>query len=85
VRSAGEARHPAATRHGAPSPSTDAVQAEAAARHAPSRGQERWQDHGKERPFPATRRHDFGTTDTVHHTNYFEQPQTLDFIMKKLV
>jgi hypothetical protein len=36
-------------------------------------------------PFPAMRRHDFGTTSTVHHTNYFEQPETLDFIMKRLV
>ncbi len=28
--------------------------------------------------------HDFGTSNSVHHTNYFEQPQTLDFILEKL-
>jgi hypothetical protein len=27
---------------------------------------------------------DFGTTDLVHHTNYFAQPGTLDFILNKL-
>jgi hypothetical protein len=28
--------------------------------------------------------HDFKTTETVHHTNYFEQEATLDFILRKL-
>lgn len=28
--------------------------------------------------------HDFRTTSTVHHTNYFEQAETLDFIRKSL-
>jgi len=28
--------------------------------------------------------HDFGTSPTVHHTNYFEQEKTLGFILKKL-
>lgn len=32
---------------------------------------------------PASSCYDFGTTDTVHHTNYFEQNATLDFIMDK--
>lgn len=27
---------------------------------------------------------DFGTTDVVHHTNYFAQPSTLDFIRESL-
>jgi len=36
------------------------------------------------RSIPASRRHDFGTTDTVHHTNYFEQEETLEFILEKL-
>lgn len=30
---------------------------------------------------PAKRILDFGTGDTVHHTNYFAQPDTLDFIL----
>lgn len=33
---------------------------------------------------PASRRLDFGTTATVHHTNYFEQKETLEFILEKL-
>lgn len=28
--------------------------------------------------------HDFSTSETVHHTNYFEQAETLDFIAKTL-
>ncbi|MDH5576880.1 MAG: hypothetical protein OEZ09_00325 [Betaproteobacteria bacterium] len=32
---------------------------------------------------PASRRHDFGTTAVVHHTNYFEQKGTWDFILDK--
>jgi hypothetical protein len=34
--------------------------------------------------FPVANRHDFGTTSTVHHTNYFEKEPTLDFILDKL-
>jgi hypothetical protein len=34
--------------------------------------------------FPLSSCYDFGTTDIVHHTNYFEQQATLDFIMEKL-
>lgn len=32
-------------------------------------------------PIPAKRQYDFGTSDTVHHLNYFEQRETLDFIL----
>ena len=39
---------------------------------------------GARAPIPAARRYDFGTTDRVHHTNYFEQSETLDFIMDRL-
>jgi Predicted acetyltransferases and hydrolases with the alpha/beta hydrolase fold len=31
-------------------------------------------------PVPAEQIHDFGTSKTVHHLNYFAQPATLDFI-----
>ena len=33
---------------------------------------------------PPPPRHDFGTSPTVHHTNYFEQPDTLDFVLESL-
>jgi hypothetical protein len=33
---------------------------------------------------PPNRRHDFGTSARVHHTNYFEQAETLDFILDRL-
>ncbi|HEX7177916.1 MAG TPA: hypothetical protein VF240_21835 [Pyrinomonadaceae bacterium] len=33
---------------------------------------------------PAANVFDFGTTDRVHHTNYFQQPETIDFISKSL-
>jgi hypothetical protein len=33
---------------------------------------------------PATRVHDFGTNNLVHHTNYFSQPQTLSFMLERL-
>jgi hypothetical protein len=35
-------------------------------------------------PIPAANVFDFGTTSRVHHTNYFEQPETIDFISKSL-
>jgi pimeloyl-ACP methyl ester carboxylesterase len=34
--------------------------------------------------FPAAKLCDFGTTDRVHHTNYFQQPETIGFIIKSL-
>jgi hypothetical protein len=33
---------------------------------------------------PAARIHDFGTNNLVHHTNYFSQRATLDFMLEKL-
>jgi len=33
---------------------------------------------------PMTRTHNFGTNAIVHHLNYFEQPETLKFILKSL-
>ena len=33
---------------------------------------------------PSTNVCDFGTTDRVHHTNYFRQPETISFITKSL-
>jgi hypothetical protein len=33
---------------------------------------------------PKTRILDYGTTDRVHHTNYFQQPETIAFIKKSL-
>ena len=33
---------------------------------------------------PKARCHDFGTSATVHHTNYFEQAETLEFILDQL-
>jgi hypothetical protein len=33
---------------------------------------------------PEAHKHDFGSTGRVHHTNYFEQPETLEFILDKL-
>ena len=38
------------------------------------------QDHIK---LPKDNIYDFETTDRVHHTNYFEQKETLLFIMEK--
>ncbi len=34
--------------------------------------------------FPVANRHDFGKSSTVHHTNYFQQQKTLEFILDKL-
>lgn len=39
---------------------------------------------GAGKGFPVARMYDYKTTETVHHTNYFEQPATLDFILDKL-
>ncbi len=33
---------------------------------------------------PAARQHDFRTSGVVHHTNYFEQQETLEFILDRL-
>jgi hypothetical protein len=33
---------------------------------------------------PSDRIKDFGTTASVHHTNYFEQAATLDFMLDRL-
>ncbi|MFN8573129.1 MAG: hypothetical protein U0132_13850 [Gemmatimonadaceae bacterium] len=39
-------------------------------------------DSMTEIPSGVVRRRDFGTNETVHHTNYFEQAKTLSFIME---
>ncbi len=39
-------------------------------------------DSMTEIPSGVLRRRDFGTNETVHHTNYFEQAKTLSFIME---
>jgi len=38
----------------------------------------------RELAFPPEQVYDFGTQDRVHHTNYFEQPETLAFIQSQL-
>jgi hypothetical protein len=40
---------------------------------------------GAPAPFPAQRQLDYGTTQNVHHTNYFEQKETLEFAMESLM
>ncbi len=41
-------------------------------------------DLSDELSIPSEQVLDFGTTDTIHHTNYFAQAQTLDFIREML-
>jgi hypothetical protein len=36
-----------------------------------------------DRSLPADQVLDYGTNAVVHHSNYFEQPKTLDFIREK--